>query len=190
MDEQKPFEAGEIEEHELRDYEEAGEEEYHEVRADESIQAESEGQQDVEVSYQRGRSAVAERQRAQRVRKRARRKIRQVVQITEEEIQKERLRSYELLFLVDAAIDREEIDRTAAAIVQRIEQGGGHAENVRVSEARRLEYPIKRRTHGIYVLINFKAPPSVARELGTMLRFNENVLRHLLILTKHKTEPE
>lgn len=45
MDEQKPFEAGEIEEHELRDYEEAGEEEYHEVRADESIQAESECRQ-------------------------------------------------------------------------------------------------------------------------------------------------
>lgn len=195
MDNQERIGAEGSEEHELHNYEEAAKEvgdEGHEVEAGELAHEEVEERQDVKVSSQRGRTATGERQRqrVQKTRRQARRRVRHAVQIPEEEPLEERLRSYELLYLVDAALDREEIDRTAAEIVQRIEQGGGYAENVRVSEVRRLEYPIKKRTHGIYVLVNFKAPPSVAKELGTFLRFNERVLRHLLILTKQRAELE
>lgn len=195
MGDQERIEAEGSEEYELRDYEEAAREvgnEEHEVEAGELAHAGVEERQDTKVSPQRTRSATGERQRqkAQKVRRQARKKVRHAIQMPEEEPAEERLRSYELLYLVDAALDREEIDRTAADIVQKIEQGGGYAENVRVSEVRRLEYPIKRRTHGIYVLVNFKAPPSVAKELGTLLRFNEKVLRHLLILTKQRAELE
>ncbi|MFA4016511.1 MAG: hypothetical protein RUDDFDWM_001621 [Candidatus Fervidibacterota bacterium] len=140
------------------------------------------------VSMQR-RTSTTQRQRAQKVKRRPK-KARQVIQVPEEEPLEARLRSYELLYLVDAATGREEIDNISGGVVQRVERTGGYAESVKVSEVRRLEYPIKRSTHGIYVLINFRALPSVIKEIETFLRYNEHVLRYLIVATRQKTKSE
>lgn len=187
MDEHEAFEGsnegGEVAE---RDVPRGRDAEYEAV---ELSKPKEEQQEDTLTRKRRALPAERPLPRAQRVKRRPRKKVRQAVPISEEPIE-ERLRTYELLYVVDAALDREEIDKISAAIVQRIEQNGGYAENVRFSEVRRLEYPIKKRQHGIYVLINFKAPPTAIEELERLLRFNENVLRHLIVLTKHKTELE
>ncbi|MCS7254199.1 MAG: 30S ribosomal protein S6 [Armatimonadota bacterium] len=193
MSDQKSFESEGVEERKLRNETEEGIGEGKVERvAAEAAKASPGERQDTGAPSRRGRAAAAERlhQRAQKLKKRPKRKVRQALQLPEEESLEARLRPYELLCLVDAALSREEIDRISAAIVQKVEQSGGYAENVRVSEARRLEYPIKKRMHGIYVLINFKAPPSIVKELETMLRFNEDVLRHMLVITKQRAELE
>lgn len=112
---------------------------------------------------------------------------RTAVAVAEREAEEEaevRLRSYELIYLVDASLAREEIDHIAASLIDQIEQSGGYADNVRVSEVRKLEYPVKKRTHGIYVLINFHAEPTVVGVLDGLLKFNEQVLRYMIIRLK------
>jgi small subunit ribosomal protein S6 len=159
---------------------------------DEASQIPPQGTQEAksgESTVVQRRTGTAQRQRAQRVKRRPK-KARQVIQVPEEEPLEARLRSYELLYLVDAGTGREEIDNISGGVVERIERNGGYAESVKVSEVRRLEYPIKRSTHGIYVLINFRALPSTIKEIETFLRYNEHVLRYLIVATRRKAQAE
>lgn len=47
---------------------------------------------------------------------------------------------------------------------------------------RRLAYPIGKFQDGFYVLLNISLDPTKAEELERDLRFNEDVLRHMLVL--------
>ena len=93
-------------------------------------------------------------------------------------------RSYELIFLVDAALPREELDALIEKVRNYLEREGGVIDNIRVSEVRRLAYEIKKRTHGIYVVFNFHILPNRVAELDRMLRMEERVLRHMVIHTR------
>ncbi|MFA0731686.1 MAG: hypothetical protein HZLCBSQH_002033 [Candidatus Fervidibacterota bacterium] len=93
-------------------------------------------------------------------------------------------KSYELIFLVDAALPKEELDALIAKVQGIIEQREGIVENVRVSDVRRLAYEIKKRTHGVYVVVNFFLLPSQIAELERLLRLDERVLRHMVIRTR------
>ena len=46
---------------------------------------------------------------------------------------------------------------------------------------RRLAYAIDYKTEGWYVLVTFKAPVELPRELERNLQINENVLRYLIV---------
>ncbi len=93
-------------------------------------------------------------------------------------------RSYELIFLVDAGLPKEELDEVIGKVQTFLEQRDGVVDNVRVSDVRRLAYPIKKRTHGIYVVVNFWLKPNLIAELERMLRLEERVLRHMVIQTR------
>ncbi|MFA0750474.1 MAG: hypothetical protein SLRJCFUN_000877 [Candidatus Fervidibacter sp.] len=93
-------------------------------------------------------------------------------------------RSYELIFLVDAALPKEELDALIEKVQGFIEQRDGVVDNVRVSDVRRLAYEIKKRTHGVYVVVNFWLLPSQIAELERLLRLDERVLRHMVIHTR------
>lgn len=90
-------------------------------------------------------------------------------------------RSYELIFLVDAALPQEELDALIGKVRRYLEGEGGIIDNIRVSEVRRLAYEIKKRTHGIYVVFNFHILPSRVAGLDRMLRMEGQVLRHMII---------
>jgi small subunit ribosomal protein S6 len=93
-------------------------------------------------------------------------------------------KSYELIFLVDAGLPKEELDALIEKVQGAIEQRDGIVENVRISDVRRLAYEIKKRTHGVYVVINFWLFPSQIAELERLLRLDERVLRHMVIHTR------
>ncbi len=90
-------------------------------------------------------------------------------------------RSYELIFLVDAGLPKEELNALIEKVQTFLEQREGVVDNVRVSDVRRLAYEIKKRTHGIYVVFNFWLAPHLLNELERMLRLEERVLRHMVI---------
>ena len=85
---------------------------------------------------------------------------------------------------MDAALPKEELDALIAKVQGSIEQREGIVENVRVSDVRRLAYEIKKRTHGVYVVVNFFLLPSQIAELERLLRLDERVLRHSVICTR------
>ena len=89
---------------------------------------------------------------------------------------------YEMIYIIDAELEetarKELIEKVSALIVN----NGGEIEKVDETWGKRkLAYAIDYKTEGWYVLVNFKAPVELPRELERNLQINENVLRYLVI---------
>lgn len=87
------------------------------------------------------------------------------------------MRQYEIMIILDPAID----DRTIAPSLDKylsvISSEGGSVENVDIWGRRRLAYDIDKKSEGIYAVIDFTATPATAKELDRQLGLNESVLR-------------
>ena len=100
---------------------------------------------------------------------------------------------YEMIYIIDADLEetarKELIEKVSALITN----NGGEIEKVDETWGkRRLAYAIDYKTEGWYVLVNFKAPVELPRELERNLQINENVLRYLvikLVEKKHSVKP-
>ena len=89
---------------------------------------------------------------------------------------------YEMFYIIDTDLEetarKELIEKVSALITN----NGGEIEKVDETWGkRRLAYAIDYKTEGWYVLVNFKAPVELPRELERNLQINENVLRYLVI---------
>ena len=89
---------------------------------------------------------------------------------------------YEMIYIIDADLEqtarKELIEKVSALIAN----NGGEIEKVDETWGkRRLAYAIDYKTEGWYVLVTFKAPVDLPRELERNLQINENVLRYLVV---------
>ena len=89
---------------------------------------------------------------------------------------------YEMIYIIDTGLEeaarKELIEKVSALIAN----NGGEIEKVDETWGkRRLAYAIDYKTEGWYVLVTFKAPVELPRELERNLQINENVLRYLVI---------
>ena len=94
---------------------------------------------------------------------------------------------YEMIYIIDTGLEeaarKELIEKVSALIAN----NGGEIEKVDETWGkRRLAYAIDYKTEGWYVLVNFKAPADLPRELERNLQINENVLRYLVIKLEEK----
>ena len=94
---------------------------------------------------------------------------------------------YEMIYIIDADLEeaarKELIEKVSALITA----NGGEIEKVDETWGkRRLAYAIDYKTEGWYVLVNFKAPADLPRELERNLQINENVLRYLVVKLEEK----
>ncbi|UOP05131.1 30S ribosomal protein S6 [Conchiformibius kuhniae] len=99
------------------------------------------------------------------------------------------MRHYEIVFIVHP--DQSE---QVPAMVERyktlINDNQGKIHRLEDWGRRQLAYPINKIHKAHYVLMNVETTPAVIEELETGFRFNDAVLRHLTIQTKHAvTEP-
>jgi small subunit ribosomal protein S6 len=88
-------------------------------------------------------------------------------------------RPYEIIYIVRVG-DADAAERTTDRLRAQIESNGGAIDNVRVSETRRLAYPIKKQIEGIYVVVNARFNASVITELDRFFKLEESVLRHMI----------
>ena len=88
--------------------------------------------------------------------------------------------NYEVLFIIDPALEDEKKEATIEA-VKEIIAAEGEVGNVDVWGMRKLAYPIQKKSEGYYVVIEFKAEPTLPKELDRRLRINENVMRHIIV---------
>ena len=58
---------------------------------------------------------------------------------------------------------------------------GGTVDNVDIWGRRRLAYDIKKKSEGIYAVVNMTAEPATAKELDRQLGLNESVMRTKLL---------
>ena len=89
---------------------------------------------------------------------------------------------YELTYIIDTALEetarKELIEKVSALIAA----NGGEVEKVDETWGkRRLAYAINYKTEGWYVLVTFKAPADLPKELERNLEIYDSVLRYLIV---------
>ena len=88
--------------------------------------------------------------------------------------------NYELMFIIDPALENEAKNATVEAVKGIIENEG---EVVDVDEwgLRKMAYQIQKKSEGYYVVVQFKAEPTLPKELDRRLRISDNVMRHIIV---------
>ena len=92
------------------------------------------------------------------------------------------MKNYEVTFIVDPVLSREEIDTTAQTYVDHLKNEGCKIVHVDRIGLRQLAYPINKRTSGEYYCIEFETPEGQLIE-GTelALRRDERIMRFLTV---------
>ena len=88
--------------------------------------------------------------------------------------------NYEVMFVIDPAIEDDKKEATIEA-VKVIIAAEGEVGNADVWGMKKLAYPIQKKTEGYYVVIEFKAQPTLPAELDRRLKISDNVIRHIII---------
>ena len=83
--------------------------------------------------------------------------------------------------IVSPAVADENVPAAIERVSQFITARGGTIVEVDQWGRRKLAYPIKHFSEGIYVLTQFKLAPQLAAELEANLQISEEILRHLLV---------
>jgi len=89
-------------------------------------------------------------------------------------------RAYEITYIVQANVANA-VEETQARVKALVEESGGAVDNARVSEARRLSYPINKKAEGIYVVMGARFRKDLTEELDRYFKLDERVLRHVLL---------
>lgn len=91
---------------------------------------------------------------------------------------------YETIFVVDAALEQEQIDSVVEKFKSLIE-ANATIDNIDVWGKKRLAYEINYKTEGYYVLVEFTSEPSFPAELDRVYGITEGILRSLIIVKEH-----
>ena len=94
------------------------------------------------------------------------------------------MRHYEIVFIVHPD-QSEQVPAMVERYKAMITEAGGTVHRLEDWGRRQLAYPINKIHKAHYVLMNVETTPEVIEELETAFRFNDAVLRHLTIKTKH-----
>ncbi|MDO4546221.1 MAG: 30S ribosomal protein S6 [Bacillota bacterium] len=93
--------------------------------------------------------------------------------------------NYEVMFILDPTLEDDKKEATIETVKEIIGKEG-EVGNVDVWGMRKLAYPIQKKTEGYYVVIEFKAEPTLPKELDRRMKISDNVIRHLIINKEEK----
>jgi small subunit ribosomal protein S6 len=101
------------------------------------------------------------------------------VPLVREEV--ESVNRYELVYILDAALEDEARKEQISRFGGLITNNGGTVEKMDEWGKRRLAYPINFKNEGYYVMVSFTAAPEVPREMERNLQIADSVLRYQII---------
>ena len=88
--------------------------------------------------------------------------------------------NYVVMIILDPALEDDRKDATVET-VKGIIAAEGEVGNVDTWGMRKLAYPIQKKSEGYYVVIEFKAQPTLPKELDRRLKISDNVIRHMIV---------
>jgi small subunit ribosomal protein S6 len=91
---------------------------------------------------------------------------------------KERFREYEVIYVLAPNSDNAEAERINAKVSEVVGSFGGKLLKIDNWGRRKLAYPIRKNTRGIFVYTKFVAKPGVVAEIERNLRIADSVLRY------------
>ena len=94
------------------------------------------------------------------------------------------MRHYEIVFMVHPD-QSEQVPGMIERYTGSVKEAGGQIHRLEDWGRRQLAYPINKLHKAHYVLMNVEAPQQVIDELETTFRYNDAVLRSIVIHTKH-----
>lgn len=99
------------------------------------------------------------------------------------------MRAYECVYILDPAVDESAVKAEADKFSEIVTSRKGSIRSINQWGKRRLAYPINKSFEGIYTLMKFQGNNDILTELNRVFRFDDKVLRHLIIVEEHP-EPE
>lgn len=91
------------------------------------------------------------------------------------------MRQYELMIILDPEQDERSVGTNLDRMLTVVKTDGGSVDKVDIWGRRRLAYDIKKKSEGIYAVVNMSCEPATAKELDRQLGLNEAVLRTKLL---------
>ena len=91
------------------------------------------------------------------------------------------MNKYGLLYIIASDVAEEKREELIAKFSSYVEAKGGTVEGIDKWGMRKLAYPIQKKNEGYYVVIEFKANPTLPKELDRRMRISDNIMRHLII---------
>ena len=95
-------------------------------------------------------------------------------------------RVYETTFIINAALEDNDIEAVITKVTGYIENHGGKVEEIDRWGRRRLAYPINKKYNGYYVHVIFQATSSTIPILERFMVLEDTVLRHLTRILSSK----
>ncbi|MCF2532172.1 MULTISPECIES: 30S ribosomal protein S6 [Streptomycetaceae] len=87
------------------------------------------------------------------------------------------MRNYELMVILDPDLEERAVSPLLEQFLNVVRNGGGKVEKVDTWGRRRLSYEIKKKSEGIYAVVDLAAEPAVIKELDRQMNLNESVMR-------------
>ncbi len=91
------------------------------------------------------------------------------------------MRQYEMMIIIDPEMDDRQVPAALERYLSVVKNDKGTIDKVDVWGRRRLAYEIKKRSEGIYAVINFTSDPATAKEMDRQLNLSETILRTKLL---------
>ena len=91
------------------------------------------------------------------------------------------MRKYEVMVIIDPDVDDRQVNGLLEKPLAGLTKAGGTVDTLDVWGRRRLAYDIKKKSEGIYAVINLTADPAVVKELDRQFTLNEKILRTKVI---------
>jgi small subunit ribosomal protein S6 len=87
------------------------------------------------------------------------------------------MRHYEVMVILDPDLEERTVAPSLDTFLNVVRQDGGTVGSVDVWGRRRLAYDIKKKSEGIYAILDVTCTPAAVSELDRQLGLNESVLR-------------
>ena len=91
------------------------------------------------------------------------------------------MNQYETVFILTPVLSDEQMKETVEKFKGLLESKGSEIISLENWGLKKLAYNIQKKSTGFYVLIEFKAEPTVISELELQMRRDERVLRYLTV---------
>lgn len=93
------------------------------------------------------------------------------------------MRPYEVMVIFDPDTDERSVQPTLEQHLTVITKANGTVNSLEVWGRRRLAYEIRKKSEGIYVVLNLSAQPDDVKELDRQFTLNESIMRTKVIRT-------
>jgi len=97
---------------------------------------------------------------------------------------------YELTYIVSIKFLDTELQTAIEKVAGHIKEMNGSITADQIIGKQRLAYPIDKIHQGTYVVVEFDMEPENLKELDSLIKLQSEILRHLIISKKIKTEAE